>query len=598
LQERIDDHEERIENLEDAVAALENQIKAGAMISSVDPLPDGKGWRITFTGGTLPSIDILNGKDGADGTDGADGRTPLLEVRKNPDGTSTVWVNYGDGKGWIDTGTDISGPQGPAGTPGSSGATGPVASIVNNSDGTVTVNTGDGQSYTFERSSTAVRFEILTFDAVSIAEGETGEILFAVNPSTAWVPTGTGETIAAWELDDVGKRTDTRAGYVNASPDFAIKEIAPASSVPAEQGKYIATIECTASDPGFRGEYMVSLVLDTNKAAGGTPVLISSAPFALKSVYNGPAIRITNGYNGRLDYFAIAGSGEATIDWGDGSPVETVTLYPLDEYGYMPQNGKVIHTYYNNNERTIAITGTDITGIQSDGSFGEYNNGTAIDVSGMTSLQFISFMGNNFTSVDVSGLDDLRYLNCSYNYSLNSLNLDGCVALNTLLYNNTVLESIDVTNYPELTTLDCSHSGLTSLNMTGLEHLEKLYCSGNTLTSLDVTYLTELKELECFNSGLTSLKVTGLEKLEKLSCHGNALTSLDVKDLPLLRILEASQNRLEVATIREVIADLPDRTGKSKGMFKVNSYNGDTGDYSPIATADKDSASAKGWSIK
>jgi Leucine-rich repeat (LRR) protein len=299
---------------------------------------------------------------------------------------------------------------------------------------------------------------------------------------------------------------------------------------------------------------MVSLVLDTNKAAGG-PVLVTSSPFALKSRYNGPAIRLTNAYNGTLYSFGLSGSGEATIDWGDGTRLQTVTLYPLDEYGYMPQNGKVSHTYSNNNERTIVITGADITGIQSDGSFGEYNNGTVLDVSGMTSLQHISCIGNNFTSLDVSGLDELRYLNCSYNYSLNSLNLDGCVALNTLwCNNNTALESLDVTHCPELKTLDCSHSAL------------------------------------------TSLKVAGLEKLESLSCHWNALTSLDVRVLPSLQKLEADYNQLEAAVVGEIIADLPDRTGFDEGVFKVNSFNGDIENpWSPITTADKAAASAKGW---
>ncbi|MDR2882696.1 MAG: hypothetical protein LBU98_02795, partial [Alistipes sp.] len=54
---RLDEHEQRLAALESAVAALDAQIKAGAMIKSVTPIAIAPGgWRIEFTGGSPSNI--------------------------------------------------------------------------------------------------------------------------------------------------------------------------------------------------------------------------------------------------------------------------------------------------------------------------------------------------------------------------------------------------------------------------------------------------------------------------------------------------------------------------------------------------------------
>jgi outer membrane murein-binding lipoprotein Lpp len=95
LRDKLDDHEQRITDLESAVEALEGQIEAGALISGVAPVEGG--WRISFTGGDKPYIDILDGED--------TGRTPLIEVKAVGDEVH-IFV---DGE---DTGIDIKGASG------------------------------------------------------------------------------------------------------------------------------------------------------------------------------------------------------------------------------------------------------------------------------------------------------------------------------------------------------------------------------------------------------------------------------------------------------------------------------------------------------
>lgn len=103
--------ERRVTDLESATTQLEEMIRKGVLIQSVTEIENG--WRITFTGGEPRYIDILHGKDP---TGNPLSGTPRIEVRENPDGSTTMWVDYGDGKGWQNTGKDLTGPRGEVGT--------------------------------------------------------------------------------------------------------------------------------------------------------------------------------------------------------------------------------------------------------------------------------------------------------------------------------------------------------------------------------------------------------------------------------------------------------------------------------------------------
>ncbi len=53
-------------------------------------------------------------------------------------------------------------------------------------------------------------FEIMTVGPVEFDGSEELTVVFRVNPSTAFVPTGGGTAIARWTLDQVG----TRESYI------------------------------------------------------------------------------------------------------------------------------------------------------------------------------------------------------------------------------------------------------------------------------------------------------------------------------------------------------------------------------------------------
>ena len=181
--------------------------------------------------------------------------------------------------------------------------------------------------------------------------------------------------------------------------------------------------------------------------------------------------------------FRLAGSGVATVDWGDGSEKVSLTL---NEYGV-----EFSHTYPNASMRTITISGDNIMGLFC------YQI-TSLDVSRCTELTMLSFSHTPLTKLDVSKNTALTKLYCSYN----------------------PLTSLDVSKNTALTELNCSDNQLTSLDVSKNTMLTLLICSSNQLTSLDVSKNTSLLALDCnFNNQLIA---TGLDALFA-TLHSNAI---------------------------------------------------------------------------
>ncbi len=325
INEEIDDLRKRVEKLEDLVETLDKKMQNGAMISDITALPAPKsGWLITFTDdrepleiyhgaqgdpGGIPQIQVKTNPDGTislwiDGVDteidltgpkGDDGDhavSPRIEVRPNEGGEGlSVWYNitkgYPDDK-WVNTGVNISAPA-----TGSS-----LWTIIENADGTITLvlNDGTGTEYTFARYSSASHFQIMTSRTVEIAGSGTAPVVFRVNPSTAWIPTGTGEAVAKWAIDEF--ETTRAANYLNPSKVFKVESILPDGE---KKGQYVATIssDFTLHDQSIN-EYMMALVLNNNSGnLAENDAHISSAPFAM--MISTPAI-VAEGDTGPLHW--------------------------------------------------------------------------------------------------------------------------------------------------------------------------------------------------------------------------------------------------------------------------------------------------------
>ena len=224
------------------------------------------------------------------------------------------------------------------------------------------------------------------------------------------------------------------------------------------------------------------------------------------------------------------------------------------------------------------ITELDVHGI--------YNNRqplTALDVSGLTSLQKLKCDNNNLTELNVQGLTSLQELVC-YNNELISLNVQGLTSLQELY---------------------CWANQLTELNVQGLTALQKLYCWINQLTELNVQSLTSLQELDCSLNQLPELNVQGLTTLQWLECSRNQLPELNVQGLTALQKLECYGNQIKAQAMTKLLKGLPQRKA-GDGAFaflyteKTDVTEGNCKDYSTPEDLKKalDEAKKRNWTLK
>ena len=219
-------------------------------------------------------------------------------------------------------------------------------------------------------------------------------------------------------------------------------------------------------------------------------------------------------------HLQATGGQEFTIDWGDGSEVETET-----------GTGKKTHL-------THAYNGT-----------GTYR---AVITASSENCRFTSLVFNNagcgndfypLHSLDVSGCSALISLHCQYK-QLKSLNLKGCTALTALYCGDNLLSSLDLTDNTELTHLNFLSNQLTGLDVGNNTKLVYLNCNYNRLTSLDLSTNIKLTNLDCGNNPLTGLDLDNNPALGVLYCSLSQLKELDISHNPALSILRCPYNEL------------------------------------------------------
>jgi hypothetical protein len=113
----IKELQNKVDGLSQQVADLDQLIKDGYVITDVSSITGGT--RVTLSNGKY--FDVTNGKDGNDGEDGKDGTTWKIGDNGN------WWADYGDGKGFVDSGKASKGANGTNGTNGTDGVDGKSA---------------------------------------------------------------------------------------------------------------------------------------------------------------------------------------------------------------------------------------------------------------------------------------------------------------------------------------------------------------------------------------------------------------------------------------------------------------------------------------
>jgi len=313
--------------------------------------------------------------------------------------------------------------------------------------------------------------------------------------------------------------------------------------------------------------------------------------------------------------FLIAGSGFATIDWGDGTPQKKYNLTTADENCEQWELDCDVyifqHKYYTDNETfvTITITGENITHLDCNGLERWKKSKIKLDVTKNPTLKWLDCSFNNLTSLDLSKNVALNYLNCSCN-KLSSLDVSKNVALTILdCCENFEITNLDISKNISLTYLKCRHNSLTILDVSANTMLMDLNCSCNHLSALDLNKNTALRSLECVggifpsldlskNVQLTylhccycemmNLDLSENKLLSSLDCGHNKLSHLDVSKNTLLTDLDCYDNEFSAEALNNLFDTLPI---VKKGEIQIGKNLGK-------GVCNKDIAKKKGWKVK
>lgn len=103
---------------------------------------------------------------------------------------------------------------------------------------------------------------------------------------------------------------------------------------------------------------------------------------------------------------------------------------------------------------------------------------------------------------------------------------------------------IDLSEAPNLLSLDCSDNELTELSLTTNTALQELDCSNNKLKTLSAVKAQALRSLDCAGNALTTLNIVPNNSLEYININDNQISSLNVRTKNKLRSLWAANNKL------------------------------------------------------
>jgi len=227
-----------------------------------------------------------------------------------------------------------------------------------------------------------------------------------------------------------------------------------------------------------------------------------------------------------------------TINWGDGSAIETITASEYNHFTNTYTNGYYLYTV------TINALSNDCK-FTIFSSTNNWNIGTlnSLNVANAPSLIVIECWGHKLSALDISKNTALTKLHCSHN-QLKTLDVSKNIALTILECGMNQISELILGNHTKLTILSCPENSITSLDVSNCIALELLECHKNKIVELDFSKSKNISLLDCSSNNLSNLNLVNNVALTELSCGGNKLKSLDVSKNTNLEFLGCSANQI------------------------------------------------------
>ena len=186
----------------------------------------------------------------------------------------------------------------------------------------------------------------------------------------------------------------------------------------------------------------------------------------------------------------------------------------------------------------IATSCTSLTQLTCDN-----NNIRILDISNCYNLGDLIWHNNPFEEINLGMLHPLHFTTMLQSMiQLKQRTIHICA----MLLNNSTKLKITSSRYSRL---DVSNNQLESLDISQSPNIQELYCTHNNLTTLDVTRHRQLAKLDCEVNRLTELNLETNSLLRYLKCNYNQLTALKTTNNPGLRTLEIKSNPIDLLDV-------------------------------------------------
>ena len=163
----------------------------------------------------------------------------------------------------------------------------------------------------------------------------------------------------------------------------------------------------------------------------------------------------------------------------------------------------------------------------------------------------------------------IRYLNIQ-----DLTGIEDCIILTFLDCAHNQIPSIDVSNSPNLTWLNCGDNPTgNNIDVTQNILLEKLICVGNQITEIDISNNINLDLINIWNNQLNSLDVSQNTQLTYLDFFSNQVSSIDLSNNPLIQILYCDENLLTSLNISSILT-LEELYCQNNQLTTLNIKNG------------------------
>lgn len=183
----------------------------------------------------------------------------------------------------------------------------------------------------------------------------------------------------------------------------------------------------------------------------------------------------------------------------------------------------------------------------------------SIDLKPFTKLESVDLTYSPFVSLDVSGMPSLRTLWCSNAWNMESVDVTGCVSLDSLILSFCNLRSLDLSTNENLSLLAIQFNENLGDNveLSHLKNLEFLNISYNGMTEMvDFSGFTKLDYLECENNAFSGVLDLSDCPLTILRCENNEITELDISSSTGMTELYCYSNeleRLDISMCRDMV---------------------------------------------